>query len=91
MYGSSTKSSGLESNEELSLAIYPNPTNDQFTIQTNQNKAFYSLVDYSGKILLKGQIDDGSTSVNVSQLPSGLYFMRVDGEQESFVRKVIKN
>ena len=84
---SSLKSLGLDNS---ALVVYPNPTSNQFTIQTSEAIATYSVIDFSGKTLLKGKIDKDSTSVDISQLPSGIYFVRMSGEKRSFMKKIIK-
>ena len=70
--------------------VYPNPSSDYFTLKTTETTAVYTLLNYAGKVLSTGKITEGSTSVNVSELPSGLYFVRVDGALNSYMRKVIK-
>jgi photosystem II stability/assembly factor-like uncharacterized protein len=63
------------------LSIYPNPVNDVLHIHLENNfkKCEYQVIDYSGKMILKGMIENGSSdySVDVSQFPQGIYFVMV--------------
>jgi ELWxxDGT repeat protein len=54
--------------------VYPNPVKDVLNIYTG-SKAIICLTDQSGKILLTKPVD-GKGSINVSSLPTGLYYLR---------------
>ena len=93
---SSTEKLGLAENsniskDKLDVKLYPNPVEDQFTIQiSNDLKAKYTLFDYVGKTIIKGDVSEGSALVDISRLNSGIYILKVDGEKESFTSKLIK-
>lgn len=68
---------GLPTNNFQSIMVYPNPATDYFIASANERitgKIFNSLgqqvIDFS---------TDGATPVNVSQLPSGTYYIKADG------------
>ena len=70
------------------ISLYPNPTTGRINISGINDFAGYKMqvVDISGKILLD---QDLSSEINLSQLKSGLYFVRVIGEQGIFIHKII--
>lgn len=73
-------------NNEINL--YPNPFKDQFNIQ-NKNAESVQLYDLSGKLVLTSKIVDGS--VTASNLPNGLYIVKILMKDQSFVtKKLIK-
>ncbi len=73
----------------LAYTLYPNPTTDILNIQNSSANTRYQLFDASGRLLEAGQIFD--QKLNVSQLASGQYIIRLsDGENtqvSTFIRK----
>jgi len=54
--------------------IFPNPTEDFLNIQASVfEMVSYSLYDEMGKLILKGVLSSEKTSLEVSQLQTGLY------------------
>lgn len=64
------------------LVVFPNPTSDYFEIQNAQNTEGV-LFDIQGRLLRK---IDVTTSINISDLPNSLYFLKID----SSILKIIK-
>jgi hypothetical protein len=84
-----------ETNDETNanLKVYPNPTNDYLTVEltnSNQKEGTVSLLDEKGSVILTKQFRSVSTKVYTGDLPSGIYFVRVNADQEEMVQKVIK-
>lgn len=61
------------------MAIYPNPAKDQITFQTPENVkgSNYVISNYLGSSLLTGEVIDNNTTIDVSGLPNGIYFIRL--------------
>lgn len=74
--------------EKSFLRIYPNPSeNGIFNIKTNSNN--FSIVkafDISGKLVYN---DKFNSTIDLSNLTSGMYFLNIQGLGESETRKVI--
>ena len=76
--------------KEESLKIYPNPSDNYFTIQTTEtprqiilyNSQGIQLIDYS-------KIESNLTKIDLSGEASGIYFLKVKTEEKSFVEKVV--
>jgi hypothetical protein len=49
----------------------------------------YQIVDLSGKVLQAGRIAQSSTVINISDLPSGVYFLKIAevNKVEKFVKR----
>jgi hypothetical protein len=83
----------LSSVAELSgdiLEIYPNPTNENTTIEVSENligKEF-KLQDFAGRVVINGQIDSNKTQLILSNLAPGTYYLKV--EDCPISRKIIK-
>jgi hypothetical protein len=77
----------LNSNNKNFL-VYPNPAKNVLHIQTN-GKAIVSLTDQAGKVLLTKTID-GSGIINIADLASGLYYLKINTTGETQKIIVIK-
>ncbi|HZH00413.1 MAG TPA: T9SS type A sorting domain-containing protein, partial [Flavisolibacter sp.] len=51
----------------------------------------YSIIDYSGRQLMSGSISRGSSSINISQLNTGAYMIRLVYGTEQNVEKFVKH
>ncbi|QEC66793.1 T9SS type A sorting domain-containing protein [Panacibacter ginsenosidivorans] len=69
------------------FTVYPNPARDQIYIQAN-TKAIVSLIDQSGKTLLRKSIN-GSTIINIAGVSPGLYYLK--NNTTGVVQKIIIN
>ena len=58
-----------------SLKIYPNPAKDVLTILTDANTEGVSIFDINGRLVLS--VVDKSQNVNIQNLASGVYFVRM--------------
>ncbi len=78
-----------EIQEDNTFSIYPNPTGDRFTVRTTKNGYLDLLIyDITGCAVLR--LDDVSNEqIDVSDLPSGLYFIEFDNGDERVVKKLI--
>lgn len=72
------------------LALYPNPTNGIVNFYTSRTLKYFELYDVYGKILHSNQIATDSRSIDLSALGSGVYFLKLIGNNGHSVHKVIK-
>ncbi|MBK6834641.1 MAG: T9SS type A sorting domain-containing protein [Bacteroidetes bacterium] len=88
---------GIKETElNISLSVYPNPTADNLTLQIqdyNNEKLSYQLFDMQGKQLSNGQIVAQQTQINMNSLPTATYFVNVVNQENKKVQsfKIIKN
>ncbi|SMB98190.1 hypothetical protein SAMN00120144_0996 [Hymenobacter roseosalivarius DSM 11622] len=76
-----------ESKEEL----FPNPAHDQLTFRLPYTGAAkYRVLASSGQTLQKGQSANGSTTLDISGLPAGFYYLEIEAANGRMVRKFIK-
>jgi hypothetical protein len=81
-----------ESKFTSKITVYPNPASEMIRIETDDyiNGSTYSIMDQSGKVVLKGRLTGSNSTVNISSLTNGVYFLQVGKKgQSSF--KLIKN
>jgi uncharacterized delta-60 repeat protein len=80
--------SGVEENNVFGLAIFPNPSHNEFTLTTDViGNGTISIVDMTGRVALQTKLILASTqSINIQDLPNGIYSLVVlVGQQQSVV------
>ena len=80
---------GMDEMENKSVSFYPNPA--QNTLYFKEIKQFKEVMitDISGKRVLIDQ-NVSRQSIDISSLKAGVYFLKIDTEDEQFVTKFIK-
>jgi hypothetical protein len=83
----------LPSQREGVGRIYPNPANSFVTVelQNLSSTSIFSLLDVTGKEVVRKPITSFYTQINVQALPKGIYFYVVTNEKERYSGKLIKN
>jgi len=81
----------LGTNEEIfqGLNIFPNPVKSDVTISL-QEKTSYILLDINGRQIKKGELMQGETVLNLSSLSKGLYLLKLSYQNQSIIKKIIK-
>jgi hypothetical protein len=76
---------------ENNFIISPVPAREFVTVQslTDLLPADYILINLSGQIVKTGRLNSENSTVNISGLNSGIYFMRI-GEEKRHSYKIIK-
>ena len=72
------------------LQLYPNPVLSILNVKVESNliNQTYSIVDSLGRVVLKGNINDVETTINVEQLSKGIYYLKVsDNIASKFVKE----
>ena len=78
--------------EPFQVTVSPNPARGQMTITTDyeKGKASVAIINTHG-VKVKGFSVKGSTTIDVSDLPSGMYFVHVIGGQVVTRKVMIQN
>jgi hypothetical protein len=74
-----------ENDLEKGLKIFPNPANEEVNIEINSeflNRKLY-LTDALGQLILTQPMDKKIITIDLSELPRGMYFIRVEGLGET--------
>jgi hypothetical protein len=88
--GTSLKEIGLP---QSSFELYPNPASESIQLQLAQNDrtAQYEICDLQGRILQTQQMETGTTKIDITALPVGIYMVKIlSGEWHYSVQKFIK-
>ncbi|MDI1233075.1 MAG: T9SS type A sorting domain-containing protein [bacterium] len=67
------------------VVVYPNPSAGIVTIQ-NATDANYQVIDITGKVIMNGTFNN---SIQLSNLPKGLFVIRVESEEGVHTEKII--
>jgi hypothetical protein len=79
---------GLTTNEIVALAVYPNPAVSELTVKNPLSVALEAeIVDLSGRKASEIVLYPGSTTVDVSELGSGVYVLNAGGARNRFVKR----
>jgi hypothetical protein len=75
------------------ITIIPNPSKDKITISSSAitGITILSIFNVNGEKVLERQLTDIETQIDISTLPRGVYFVRLQGEKMVEVGKFIKN
>ena len=60
------------------FSIYPNPASMTVTVETDQ-PSMLTLTDATGRKCGQWRVDSGKTTLDISPLPAGVYFVRLAG------------
>jgi hypothetical protein len=83
---------GLEQEEMLSqVTIYPNPSQNFISLEyQNLNVSNYQIITATGQVLLGGKLKEEQTKIDISNLLSGIYFLRIESvDMGMFVKKIV--
>ena len=74
------------------MKIYPNPASDQIAIETSATPTnrTISISNLNGQQLITRQISEPKTVIDISTMPSGVYFIRVTNDRTVEVGKIMK-
>ena len=77
---------------KIPMIIYPNPATEQFTINDPGSiLKCLEIYDAIGRSVNKQTINEKSSNhfIDVSELHPGIYFIKLEIDQNSFIRKLI--
>lgn len=79
-----------EKNSLNTITIYPNPTQNQFTVSGITENSSIIVTDVFGKVVYQAFVSTLSANINTGSWAKGMYVVRLRGNQSSTTLKVIK-
>ena len=70
------------------VSVFPNPSTYQLTINSSSNILNYFITDLSGKVITNEIINKSNFVIDVSQLSSGNYLLRLVGNAFDSIHKI---
>ncbi len=68
------------------LGVYPNPTSDRFFIESNSLSDEIKILNLSGEILYRKTLNAGKTEIDISSMPTGVYFIKTKEKTGKFIK-----
>ena len=73
------------------VSIYPNPSNGEFTIESNSGLVkTIDVLDLTGRVVVSTSNAEEFTQINIASLSNGIYFVRIKSDNKLEVIKVVK-
>ena len=72
------------------LKLFPNPAIDVLNVKLDivVDERDLTISDIQGKIVYSGRMSNSSSQLDLADLDSGIYFLKIDGiETRTFVKK----
>ncbi len=83
---------GINSNQiDASLRIYPNPMDAFLNINATATILNTEIVDINGRTIQTSAQNKNEVALNLENLQSGIYLLKVTTENGSSIQKIIKN
>ena len=77
---------------ENGLKVFPNPASNQLNVQSEKILNRVEIRDMLGNVAVStGNLMAGKNNVNISMLPSGMYFISILSEDKIYSRPFIKS
>lgn len=78
--------------DKTQVTLYPNPVNEQLHISTKENINAITIYNQLGQMAISRKaINDLNTTLDVSHLNTGVYFIQIEIGQNLITKKIIKN
>ncbi|MFA5781373.1 MAG: T9SS type A sorting domain-containing protein [Bacteroidales bacterium] len=71
------------------IIVYPNPATNNITIESQQ-QAVIEISNIEGQLIKTLATNSNKTNVDISALPSGIYYVKVKTEKRMIVEKFVK-
>lgn len=78
---------GLEDNNAIEFALFPNPATDELTITGEFNEASMTIVNSVGQVVASKTIASGE-KVNISELNTGMYIVKIEKDGVTTVKNL---
>jgi Secretion system C-terminal sorting domain len=73
----------------LGLHLFPNPAGRSFTVENPSGYGVLSLFDLLGRLVYSTQIQAGRNEINVSEFPSGNYFLLLRDSEGFLTSRIV--
>lgn len=83
---------GLEESELINLLMFPNPTNGTIHINSDEVISKIEVYQLSGELAMEQVINNTSSEMNLSELNTGMYLVKVYGTNGAVsIKRITKN
>lgn len=75
--------------EDNSVAVYPNPANNQVTVFVNTPGSTVKMMDLSGRVIAENKLTTTFSQFNTSEIPNGIYLINISNSTGTISKKLI--
>lgn len=77
---------------DLVFKVFPNPTQDEITIQSTDfaPNSTVTILDLQGQQITSRMLNNAQSTIDVSNLAQGVYFIRIEDEHRIGVQQLVK-
>jgi hypothetical protein len=81
----------IQDNELGAITCYPNPSEDMFVIHVDQFDLVtnYQIVDLNGNLVQSGPLTSNNTTVDVAEIASGIYLVKINSANNILTIKMV--
>ena len=75
------------------ISVFPNPTISVLninSIQFNSQTSNYAISDITGRIIIRGVLNQNTNEIDISNLTNGIYFAKININSQTINYKIIK-
>ena len=80
---------GIDDVNSAAIALYPNPATTTVTISGISGQATVTIVDMNGRVNGEWKVENEAITLDLTGYAQGAYFVRITGEQQNAIRKLI--
>lgn len=81
---------GITEENLSSIQVYPNPTNDKFTLSVSNDLLGknYVIIDFSGREITKGKINSSVQIIDIQEISKGSYFLQIEKSASKTIKLI---
>lgn len=81
----------IEKAENFDISVYPNPAKENVSIEVSEGlkSSELKIFNIQGKLVKYFILNSTQTTINISDLESGFYFIKVQDEHKTLLRKLV--
>ncbi len=77
-------------NSKNELLIYPNPADNLLHVSGTSDYSTLEIINFMGQLIMSENIVDSQMEIDIANLSSGVYFVRLRGNKGIIATKFIK-
>lgn len=80
---------GIDDVDNANITLFPNPATTSVTLTGIEGQAVVTIVDMNGRESGTWTVENGEITIDLTGFAQGAYFVRITGEQQNAIRKLI--
>ena len=80
---------GIDDVASSAVKLYPNPATTVLNIEGLEGQTLVAIMDVNGRVCGQWTVESANTSLDISRLSQGAYFVRITGAKTNTIRKLV--